>query len=90
MAFCKYLFTKADKTLRDQFAQTPDDLYEQLNKEFSFDLDPCPKNRPEGFDGLSIPWGYVGIFRNNFAISNLTKNNYHNYDTNCVTFYLFC
>jgi hypothetical protein len=28
-----------------------------LDAEFSFDFDPCPHPRPEGFDGLLVPWG---------------------------------
>jgi hypothetical protein len=37
--------------------QTPDELYEWLDKEFEFDFDPCPYN--SDFDGLDreIPWG---------------------------------
>lgn len=34
---------------------TPKALYEELNKEFNFDFDPCPNN-PD-FDGLNIEWG---------------------------------
>ena len=34
---------------------TPAWLYEQLNKEFQFDFDPCPLNAK--FDGLQIAWG---------------------------------
>ena len=34
--------------------QTPSYLYEQLNKEFLFEFDPCPIN-PK-FDGLTIDW----------------------------------
>jgi site-specific DNA-methyltransferase (adenine-specific) len=33
---------------------TPRNLYNQLDQEFHFDLDPCPLNSE--FDGLSIPW----------------------------------
>src|SRR6185436_6759187 len=36
---------------------TPPELYAALNQEFAFDFDPCPWPPPEGFDGLSIPWG---------------------------------
>jgi len=35
----------------------PPELYEKLNSEFHFDFDPCPFPRPEGFDGLAVPWG---------------------------------
>jgi site-specific DNA-methyltransferase (adenine-specific) len=34
---------------------TPKLLYDDLNKEFHFDFDPCPIN-PQ-FDGLKISWG---------------------------------
>ena len=38
---------------------TPPKFYEELNKEFNFDFDPCPLNW-DGFevDGLEIEWGY--------------------------------
>ena len=36
---------------------TPPDLYEDLRREFSFDSDPCPYPKPEGFDGLTAEWG---------------------------------
>lgn len=36
---------------------TPPDLYEDLNKEFNFDFDPCPFPLPENFDGLTDDWG---------------------------------
>lgn len=35
--------------------KTPKWLYDELNKEFDFDFDPCPPN-PQ-FDGLKIEWG---------------------------------
>lgn len=39
---------------------TPNELYDELNKEFGFDFDPCPLNlgeiTPEN-DGLLIEWG---------------------------------
>jgi site-specific DNA-methyltransferase (adenine-specific) len=34
---------------------TPTELYNELDKEFNFDFDPCPLN--SDFDGLSIEWG---------------------------------
>ena len=33
---------------------TPPELYEELNREFHFDFDPCPVNPT--FDGLAISW----------------------------------
>ena len=38
--------------------KTPDSLYDELNKEFNFDFDPCPIDwEPEThLDGLSIEW----------------------------------
>ena len=37
---------------------TPPELMTVLQKEFNFDFDPCPHPRPNGFDGLLIPWGF--------------------------------
>ena len=48
--------------------KTPDDLYNELNDEFTFDFDPCPLN-PD-FDGLNIDWSdsnYVNPPYNNIA-----------------------
>jgi hypothetical protein len=36
---------------------TPPDLYASLDAEFRFDFDACPFPVPEGFDGLTAPWG---------------------------------
>ena len=36
---------------------TPHDVYAKLDAEFSFTFDPCPYPLPEGFDGLTQPWG---------------------------------
>lgn len=46
----KTLFSSAT----DDWA-TPPDLYQQLNKEFDFNFDPCPLNSE--IDGLTIDWG---------------------------------
>lgn len=35
--------------------QTPQYLYDELNKEFNFDFDPCPIHAK--FDGLRVSWG---------------------------------
>ena len=37
--------------------RTPKHIYEQLDKEFHFDFDPCP-NDPK-FNGLAIEWGKI-------------------------------
>ena len=43
----------------DNYA-TPPKLYEELNKRFNFDFDPCPYNEDEIInDGLKIEWGGV-------------------------------
>lgn len=34
--------------------ETPIEFYQELNKEFNFNFDPCPINA--NFDGLSIDW----------------------------------
>ncbi len=36
---------------------TPPEIMTKLQAEFSFDFDPCPHPRPEGFDGLTAQWG---------------------------------
>lgn len=35
----------------------PPEIWNPLNEEFGFDFDPCPNPRPDGFDGLTVPWG---------------------------------
>ena len=41
----------------DNYA-TPPELYNELNKEFSFNFDPCPYNEGDIInDGLKIDWG---------------------------------
>ena len=41
-----------------RYWRTPPDLLARLEAEFGpFDFDPCPYPRPEGFDGLAVPWG---------------------------------
>lgn len=37
--------------------KTPQDLYDDLDKEFGFNFDPCPLNENPDFDGLLIEWG---------------------------------
>lgn len=37
--------------------QTPDAVYDKLDKEFHFDHDPCPANWDGKVDGLTSEWG---------------------------------
>ena len=39
--------------------QTPKATYDELNKEFHFDFDPCPTNPT--LDGLTVEWGNVNF-----------------------------
>ena len=53
----------------DNYA-TPPEFYEDLNKRFNFDFDPCPYNEGEiTNDGLKIEWG-----RSNFVNPPYSKN----------------
>jgi hypothetical protein len=36
---------------------TPPEMMAALNAEFNYDFDPSPHPRPDGFDGLAVPWG---------------------------------
>ena len=54
-------------TASDHWA-TPKKLYDDLDKEFNFDFDPCPLHAD--FDGLSVEWG----------ISNFVNPHYNRFD----------
>lgn len=46
--------------IKARYWLTPPDLYRRLNLEFGpFDFDPCPCPRPDGFNGLEVPWGLM-------------------------------
>lgn len=51
------MFGQHPKGAEPRYWLTPPEIYAALNAEFGFDFDPCPYPRPEGFDGLAIPWG---------------------------------
>lgn len=40
---------------------TPKVFYDALDKIYHFDFDPCPLERPEGFDGLKCDWGRMNF-----------------------------
>lgn len=42
-----------------RYWKTPPELYRELDSEFGFDFDPCPCPRPEGYNSLVVPWGYM-------------------------------
>lgn len=55
------IFEKGNKIDGKHYWLTPDSLYERIEKEFKIKrsklFDPAPYPKPEGFDGLTIPWG---------------------------------
>ncbi len=67
------------KSMSD-FWKTPTSVYDELNREFNFDFDPCPlKENPE-FDGLSIEWGNVNFVNPPFSkISAWCRKSYEEY-----------
>jgi len=42
---------------KKRYWKTPPKMMAKLQEEFNFDFDPCPHPRPNGFNGLTIPWG---------------------------------
>ena len=50
-------FHKGNRTDGKHYWLTPPDLFEELDKEFNFNFDPCPFPKPEEFDGLTCDWG---------------------------------
>ena len=57
----------------DNYA-TPPELYNELNKRFNFDFDPCPYCENEVVDGLSIDWGQRNYI--NPPYSDLKRSGY--------------
>jgi len=49
-------FHKGNSVDGKHYWLTPPELYEELDKEFKFDFDPCPYPKPDEFDGLEIDW----------------------------------
>ena len=54
MTFNQGMMTSLNQTWR-----TPKKVYEELNKEFQFDFDPCPENPT--FNGLEVEWGLTNF-----------------------------
>lgn len=46
---------KPKSTALNNHWQTPNELFDELNREFKFDFDPCPLHST--FDGLMCDWG---------------------------------
>jgi len=54
------MFKRIGKMASKHYWLTPPGLWALLKAEFGDDLyDPCPHPRPEGYDGLKVPWGAV-------------------------------
>ena len=45
------------ESLKKHYWLTPPKMYEELDREFHFDFDPCPYPRKIGSDALAVPWG---------------------------------
>jgi hypothetical protein len=55
----KHAISYSESNSDDEVAWvTPPEFLAELNEEFNFTsgFDPCPYPRPEGFDGLKVPW----------------------------------
>jgi hypothetical protein len=52
---------------------TPPELYDELNKEFNFDYDPCPYPKPDNYDGLEADWGQSNYVNPPFKGSSFAK-----------------
>lgn len=50
-------FTEGNSKDGKHYWLTPMPLMEDLQREFSFDYDPCPFPLPDGYDGLDAEWG---------------------------------
>jgi len=62
---------------------TPPEFYNELNKEFQFDFDPCPlQHNIEEWDGLTIEWGrknfinppYSRVIKDKFVMKALEES----------------
>lgn len=54
-------FHKGNRKDGKRYWLTPPDVYALLDAEFHFTDDQCPHPLPEGFDGLTRPWGLVNF-----------------------------
>jgi hypothetical protein len=60
--------------------RTPQLLYDELNREFNFDFDPCPFNEAPNFDGLEISWGKINFVNPPYSqIGEWCQKSYYEY-----------
>lgn len=58
--------------------QTPQELYNELNKEFKFTFDPCPYQSP--FNGLNVDWGQSNFINPPYSkVLAFAKKGYEEY-----------
>ena len=61
-----------DSSCNDHW-ETPQSFYNGINKEFSFDFDPCPLNHNiDEWDGLEVEWGHRNFINPPYSL-NLKK-----------------
>ena len=46
------------RDINDSAIISPPELMEPLIKHYNFDFDPCPYPRPEGYNSLTVEWGW--------------------------------
>ena len=67
--------------------KTPEKLYQELDKEFHFDFDPCPIN-PD-FDGLKVTWGQINFCNPPYSEIKLwIKKGYEEYKKKKIVVFL--
>ena len=60
--YLNFIYMKDRNIVHSDDWATPKDFYDELNKEFNFDFDPCPfQNDIEVFNGLTANWGKVNF-----------------------------
>ena len=68
-------FEKGNKKDSKHYWLTPPDVFDELNKQYEFDFDPCPFPKPDDFDGLKAEWGESNYVNPPFgSYTDLTDN----------------